>query len=70
MECPVWMFLTENNDVVINEINIAWLYEHQYVPKLWQQAGMTYPQLISRLIELGIEKFQQTAMLKTACDEL
>lgn len=65
------VFLTENNDVVINEINtLPGFTNISMYPKLWQQAGMTYPQLISRLIELGIEKFQQTAMLKTACDEL
>ncbi|MEZ2679742.1 MULTISPECIES: D-alanine--D-alanine ligase [Providencia] len=65
------VFLTENNDVVINEINtLPGFTNISMYPKLWQQGGMTYQQLISRLIELGIEKFQQTAMLKTACNEL
>uniref|UniRef100_UPI00223FEFCC ATP-grasp domain-containing protein n=1 Tax=Providencia heimbachae TaxID=333962 RepID=UPI00223FEFCC len=63
------VFLTENNDVVINEINtLPGFTNISMYPKLWQQGGMTYQQLISRLIELGIEKYQQTVALKTACD--
>lgn len=65
------VFLTEDNDVVINEINtLPGFTNISMYPKLWQQGGMTYQQLISRLIELGIEKYQQTASLKTACDPM
>ena len=63
------VFLTEDNDVIINEINtLPGFTNISMYPKLWQQGGMTYQQLISRLIELGIESYQQTALLKTVCD--
>ncbi|VEB69816.1 D-alanine--D-alanine ligase A [Providencia rustigianii] len=65
------VFLTDTNDVVINEINtLPGFTNISMYPKLWQQGGMTYQELISRLIELGMEKFEQTASLKTACDEI
>lgn len=63
------VFLTKDNQVVINEINtLPGFTNISMYPKLWQQGGMTYQQLISRLIELGLEKYQQTVALKTACD--
>ncbi|WP_336192787.1 D-alanine--D-alanine ligase [Providencia stuartii] len=63
------VFLTEDNQVIINEINtLPGFTNISMYPKLWQQGGMTYQELISRLIELGIEKYQQNAALKTACD--
>ncbi|WP_368920781.1 ATP-grasp domain-containing protein, partial [Providencia vermicola] len=63
------VFLTEDNQVIINEINtLPGFTNISMYPKLWQQGGMTYQELISRLIDLGIEKYQQTVALKTACD--
>lgn len=63
------VFLTEDNQVIINEINtLPGFTNISMYPKLWQQGGMTYQELISRLIELGIEKYQQSAALKTACN--
>lgn len=63
------VFLTEENQIVINEINtLPGFTNISMYPKLWQKSGMTYSELISRLVELGIEKYQQTATLKTACD--
>jgi D-alanine-D-alanine ligase len=32
-------------------------------PKLWQAAGMSYPSLITRLIELAMERAQERATL-------
>ncbi|MEQ4619880.1 D-alanine--D-alanine ligase [Providencia vermicola] len=63
------VFLTEDNQVIINEINtLPGFTNISMYPKLWQQGGMTYQELISRLIDLGIEKYQQTVALKTASD--
>jgi D-alanine-D-alanine ligase len=29
-------------------------------PRLWELAGLSYPDLLTRLIDLGIERHQQT----------
>jgi D-alanine-D-alanine ligase len=33
-------------------------------PKLWQATGMTYSELVSRLIDLALEKHQRRQVLK------
>ena len=35
-------------------------------PKLWQASGMSYPELVTRLIELARERHARDAMLKTS----
>jgi len=34
-------------------------------PKLWQASGMSYQQLITRLIELALERHAQDSALKS-----
>lgn len=63
------VFLTEGNHVVINEINtLPGFTNISMYPKLWQENGLSYQMLISRLIELAIEKYQQMQELKTMSD--
>lgn len=53
------VFLNENDDVIINEVNtIPGFTKISMYPKLWEHSGITYPQLIDRLIQLAIEDFQ------------
>jgi len=50
------VFLTEDGEVLINEINSCRVYRISMYPKLWQAAGMSYSELVSRLIELALER--------------
>ncbi|STV95858.1 D-alanine--D-alanine ligase [Klebsiella michiganensis] len=51
------VFLTADNDVVINEINtLPGFTNISMYPKLWQASGLDYTSLISRLIELALER--------------
>jgi len=50
-------FLKENGEVVINEINtIPGFTKNSMYPKMWEASGIGYTQLITRLIELAMEK--------------
>jgi len=50
-------FLKENGEVVINEINtMPGFTKNSMYPKLWEAGGIGYTDLISRLIELAMEK--------------
>lgn len=61
------VFLTENNDVVINEINtLPGFTNISMYPKLWQASGLDYTSLITRLIELALERHQADRALKTS----
>ena len=50
-------FLTRENGLFLNEVNtIPGFTPMSMYPKLWEYAGMSYGDLISRLIELGLER--------------
>jgi D-alanine-D-alanine ligase len=47
----------ETNQVYINEVNtLPGFTEISMYPKLWQASGLPYPELLTRLIELAIER--------------
>lgn len=49
-------FVTENEEVFLNEINsIPGFTNISMYPKLWRHKGVTYPELISQLIDLALE---------------
>jgi D-alanine-D-alanine ligase len=53
-------FLTPTGDVFIDELNtVPGFTPGSMYPRLWQVAGLTYPRLISRLIDLGQERFEE-----------
>jgi D-alanine-D-alanine ligase len=57
-------FVTEENGVVLNEINtIPGFTSISMFPKLCEHTGLSYPVLITTLIELGIERYQQRTAL-------
>jgi D-alanine-D-alanine ligase len=50
-------FVTRDGEVLLNEINtIPGFTRVSMYPKLWEAGGLAYPDLISRLIELGFER--------------
>lgn len=59
------MFLTEDNELIINEINtIPGFTNISMYPKLWEASGLNQTDLITELIELAIEQQQKTNNLK------
>jgi D-alanine-D-alanine ligase len=61
------MFVTPEGNAVINEINtIPGFTKISMYPKLWEASGLAYTDLISRLIELAVERHQQQAALQTS----
>ncbi|WBU48452.1 D-alanine--D-alanine ligase [Kosakonia pseudosacchari] len=59
------VFLTPENEVIINEINtLPGFTNISMYPKLWQASGIGYSELITRLIELAIARHQANSALK------
>ena len=51
------MFLTPEDQLIINEINtIPGFTNISMYPKLWEASGLSQQDLISKLIELAIEE--------------
>jgi len=62
-------FLKDNGDVVVNEINtIPGFTAISMYPKLWEESGISYTDLIDKLIQLAIERFEKEQELKTRYD--
>ncbi|GGB47555.1 D-alanine--D-alanine ligase [Lentibacillus populi] len=60
-------FLTETGDIYVNEVNtLPGFTRISMYPKLWEVSGISYPELIDRLIELAIERHENDRMLKSA----
>lgn len=60
------MFLTESGKVYVNEINtIPGFTAISMYPKLWQASGLSYKELIDRLIQLALDEHQEKNALKT-----
>ncbi|MFD1361157.1 D-alanine--D-alanine ligase [Lentibacillus salinarum] len=71
LECEglarVDFFLTEDGDVYVNEVNtLPGFTRISMYPKLWEISGVSYPDLIDKLIELAIERHQRNRTLKSA----
>jgi D-alanine-D-alanine ligase len=61
------VFLTTSGDVLINEVNtLPGCTNISMYPKLWEASGLSYRDLISRLIELAQERHVQEQALKTS----
>ncbi|MCL2068009.1 MAG: D-alanine--D-alanine ligase [Treponema sp.] len=60
-------FLKENGEVYVNEINtMPGFTKISMYPKLWEESGINYTDLITRLIELAISRFEKEQKLKTS----
>ncbi|HEY3858276.1 MAG TPA: D-alanine--D-alanine ligase [Gammaproteobacteria bacterium] len=63
-------FLTEHGELYVNEINtIPGFTKISMYPKLWEASGIGYSDLISKLIDLAIERFQHEQTLSTSYDD-
>ena len=53
-------FVTNNNEIFVNEINtIPGFTKISMYPKLWEASGISYTDLISNLIQLAIDRFEK-----------
>ncbi|MDR0487536.1 MAG: D-alanine--D-alanine ligase [Treponema sp.] len=60
-------FLKENGEVIVNEINtMPGFTRISMYPKMWEASGVTYTELITRLIELAVSRFEKERLLKTS----
>ena len=71
LECSglsrVDFFLKEDGVVVINEINtMPGFTKISMYPKLWEKSGIGYTDLITKLIDLAVERFNSEKRLKTS----
>ena len=59
-------FLKEDGEVLVNELNtIPGFTRISMFPKLWEVAGVSYGDLIDRLIQLALERFDEEKSLET-----
>lgn len=71
LECEglarVDVFLTEGEEVYVNEINtLPGFTKISMYPKLWEVSGISYTELITRLIELAVERHERDRLLKSS----
>lgn len=60
-------FLRPNGDFYVNEINtMPGFTKISMYPKMWEATGVSYKDLITKLIHFGLEKFQEEQSLKTS----
>ncbi|WP_287815512.1 D-alanine--D-alanine ligase, partial [Pseudomonas sp.] len=59
------VFLKDSGEVIINELNtLPGFTRISMYPQLWLAAGLTYTELVSRLIDLALERHAQRSNLK------
>ena len=59
-------FLKKNGEVIVNEINtIPGFTSISMYPKLWEASGISYTDLITKLIDLAIKRFDEEKKLQT-----
>lgn len=64
------LFLTKDNQVIVNEINtIPGFTKISMYPKLWEISGISYRELIDKLIQLALDRHASERCLKTTCDK-
>ncbi|UFH51318.1 D-alanine--D-alanine ligase [Pseudomonas sp. KNUC1026] len=71
LECAglarVDVFLQANGEVLINELNtLPGFTRISMYPKLWQAAGLSYTELVSRLLDLALARHQGRRQLVTS----
>ncbi|WP_413734645.1 D-alanine--D-alanine ligase [Sodalis sp. RH21] len=59
-------FLTRQGEPIINEVNtIPGFTSISMYPKLWEASGLSYPQLVDKLITLALDRARDAADIKT-----
>jgi D-alanine-D-alanine ligase len=64
-------FLRGDDEVWVNEINtIPGFTPISMYPKLWEASGLSYPELIERLLDLAVERYDAESTKSTGVREL
>ena len=68
LECEMMsrvdFFLRENGDFLVNELNtIPGFTQISMFPKLWQAAGVAYGDLIDKLLQLALKRFEEDQLI-------
>lgn len=54
-------------EIIVNEINTIPGFTHlSMYPRLWQASGISYPELLDRLIDLALERYAERKQLSTS----
>jgi len=62
-------FLRNKNEVIVNELNtIPGFTKISMYPKLWEASGVSYTELIDKLIMLAVERYAKEKKLRTSVD--
>lgn len=62
-------FLRGDSEIIVNEINtIPGFTSISMYPRLWDASGIPYVELIDRLIQLAIDRYQRECRIRTAYD--
>lgn len=62
-------FLKNRGEIIVNELNtIPGFTSISMYPRLWEVSGISYTELIDRLIQLALERFEREQKLKTSYD--
>lgn len=69
LECEglarVDLFLTDDGEAVVNEVNtLPGFTSISMYPQLWEHSGVSYPDLIERLISLALDRKKRQSALK------
>jgi len=60
-------FLSHQEKIIVNEINtIPGFTKISMYPKLWEASGVSYADLIDRLIQLALRRFRREKNLRTS----
>jgi len=60
-------FLKENGEIIVNEINtMPGFTRISMYPKMWEASGVSYTELITRLIGLAVSRYEKESRLKTS----
>ncbi len=61
------LFLTKDNRIIVNEINtLPGFTSISMYPKLWEVSGLSYSQLLDRLVELALERHRDRQNIQTS----
>jgi len=65
------MFVSKDGEVLVNEINtIPGFTKLSMYPQLWEASGIPYTELITQLVGLAIERFEQKKILATSYEKI
>ncbi len=60
-------FFVNDKEIIVNELNtIPGFTKISMYPKLWEASGISYTELIDRLIDLALERFEKEKKLRTS----